>query len=67
MRLKNKVAIVTGGAGGMGQATALRFLAEGAQVVIADFNTASGEDTLKIAAAAGHADTARFIRTDVAK
>ena len=67
MRLKNKVAIVTGGAGGMGQATALRFLAEGAQVVIADFNAASGEDTLKIAAAAGHADAARFIRTDVAK
>jgi len=67
MRLKNKVAIVTGGAGGMGQATALRFLDEGAKVVIADFNATTGEETLKLAAAAGHADAARFVKVDVAR
>ncbi len=67
MRLQNKVAIVTGGAGGMGQATVLRFLAEGAQVVIADFNAESGQATLDLARRAGHAEAARFIRTDVAR
>ncbi len=67
MRLKNKVAIVTGGAGGMGQATALRFLDEGAKVVIADFNAATGEETLQLAAAAGHGDAVRFVKVDVAK
>src|SRR5690606_41132819 len=67
MKLKNKVAIVTGGAGGMGRATALRFLDEGAKVVIADFNAATGEETLQLAAAAGHADAVRFVKVDVAR
>ena len=67
MRLQDKVAIVTGGAGGMGQATVARFLAEGARVVIADFNAASGQATLDMARQAGRADAARFIRTDVAR
>jgi NAD(P)-dependent dehydrogenase (short-subunit alcohol dehydrogenase family) len=66
MRLQNKVAVITGGAGGMGQATVLRFLAEGARVVIADFNSQSGEETMALAAAAGHAAQARFVKTDVA-
>lgn len=35
-RLKNKVAIVTGGAGGLGEATARRFVEEGARVLLAD-------------------------------
>lgn len=37
-RLQNKVAVVTGGASGIGLATARRFLAEGARVLIGDFN-----------------------------
>ncbi len=38
MRLEGKVAIVTGAAGGIGRASALRFAAEGARVVAADVN-----------------------------
>ncbi|MGE0680295.1 MAG: SDR family NAD(P)-dependent oxidoreductase [Candidatus Binatia bacterium] len=67
MRLKDKVAVITGGASGMGRATVLRFLDEGAQVVIADFNEKNGQETLKLAGSAGHASNVRFIRTDVAK
>ncbi|MFU8816129.1 MAG: SDR family NAD(P)-dependent oxidoreductase [Pseudomonadales bacterium] len=66
MRLQGKVAVITGGASGMGRATALRFLAEGAAVVVADFNSATGKETLALAETAGHGDRASFIRTDVA-
>jgi NAD(P)-dependent dehydrogenase (short-subunit alcohol dehydrogenase family) len=37
-RLEDKVAIVTGGAGGIGSATARRLASEGARVVVADIN-----------------------------
>ena len=43
MRLKNKRAIVTGAAAGIGKAIALAFAAEGADVVILDINEAAGE------------------------
>ncbi len=65
-RLQNKVAVVTGGASGMGRATVLRFLAEGARVVVADFNAATGADTVAEASRRGFSETVRFIRTDVA-
>ncbi|MDK2124591.1 3-oxoacyl-[acyl-carrier-protein] reductase [Parachitinimonas caeni] len=38
MRLKDKVSIITGAASGIGHATALRFAAEGAKVVVCDLN-----------------------------
>jgi NAD(P)-dependent dehydrogenase (short-subunit alcohol dehydrogenase family) len=65
-RLDGKVAVVTGGGNGIGRATVLRFLAEGAAVVVADLNEATGAQTVALATAAGHGARVRFARTDVA-
>ena len=43
MRLKDKVAIITGGAHGMGEAEARLFAAEGAKVVVADILESDAE------------------------
>ncbi len=66
-RLAGKVAIVTGGASGMGRATVMRFLADGAKVVVADLNEANGAETLAVARANGHGNDIAFVRCDVAK
>ncbi len=66
MRLQGKTAVITGGASGMGRATVLRFLDEGANVVVADFNAETGAETVALAAERGHEQRVRFIRTDVA-
>ena len=61
MRLKDKVAVVTGGGSGFGAGIVRKFVAEGAQVVVADLNLESAMD---VAATAGPA--ARALRVDVA-
>jgi NAD(P)-dependent dehydrogenase (short-subunit alcohol dehydrogenase family) len=65
-RLAGKVAIVTGGASGMGRATVMRFLADGARVLVADLNEKNGAETLAVARAQGHGDGIAFVRCDVA-
>lgn len=59
-RLEGKVAVITGAASGIGAETARMFVANGARVVVADFQEEAGR---KVAAQLGEA--ARFIRCDV--
>lgn len=63
--VQGKVALVTGAAAGIGRATALRFAAEGAKVVVSDIDTEGGEETVALIAEQG--GNASFIRADVSK
>jgi NAD(P)-dependent dehydrogenase (short-subunit alcohol dehydrogenase family) len=65
--LENKVAVITGGASGMGQATVYRFLAEGAKVVLGDLNAETGATTMAAIEKMGATDRAAFLVTDVAE
>lgn len=65
MRLENKVAIITGGGGGIGRATAVRFAKEGAKILVADFREEAGIQTVHfIKEVGGEAD---FVRVDMTK
>ncbi|AWX54626.1 SDR family NAD(P)-dependent oxidoreductase [Brevibacillus brevis] len=64
MRLENKVAIVTGGASGIGETTVRLFAKEGAKVVIADFSPRGNELAEELNQAGFDA---LFVKTDVTK
>jgi NAD(P)-dependent dehydrogenase (short-subunit alcohol dehydrogenase family) len=63
MRLQGKRAVVTGGANGIGRATAAAFAREGARVVVADIDQSAGVET--VAAIRGEGGGAEFLRADV--
>jgi len=65
MRLRGKVAIVTGAASGIGRATAELFAEEGAKVVVADINVPEGEKTVSNIRASG--GDALFVHADISK
>ncbi|MGI8423883.1 MAG: SDR family NAD(P)-dependent oxidoreductase [Chloroflexota bacterium] len=62
-RLEGTVAVITGGARGIGGATAVRFASDGAKVIIADVLEAEASETLATIRAAG--GEAHFVKTDV--
>jgi len=64
MRLKDKVAIITGAASGLGRATALTFAREGAKIVVADVNEEAGKKVVAEILQIGSA--ASFARVNVA-
>jgi NAD(P)-dependent dehydrogenase (short-subunit alcohol dehydrogenase family) len=62
-RLEGKVALVTGGASGIGRATALTFAREGAKLVVADMNEEGGHQTVHMITENG--GEATFVQVDV--
>jgi len=65
MKLKNKVALITGAGSGIGRATAILFAKEGAKVVVADIAKEAAEETVKLIKEAG--GDAIFALADVTK
>lgn len=64
MRLQHKVAIITGGAKGIGEAAVKRFTEEGAKVVIADMDDAAGNVLVQTLTTEGK--DVHFVKTNVA-
>ncbi len=65
MKLEGKVAVITGAGSGIGRATALKFVREGARVVVAEYNEEGGRETVRLCEEAS--GKALFIHTNVAE
>jgi NAD(P)-dependent dehydrogenase (short-subunit alcohol dehydrogenase family) len=65
MRLDGKVALITGAGSGMGRVAARMFAAEGARVVVAEFDEKAGEETARLVVDAG--GQATFVQADVSR
>ncbi|MGE6258445.1 SDR family NAD(P)-dependent oxidoreductase [Heyndrickxia sporothermodurans] len=65
MELTNKIAVITGAGSGIGRASSLKLAANGAKVVLVDFNKETGEDTLKLVKEQGGEGI--FVQADVSK
>jgi 3-oxoacyl-[acyl-carrier protein] reductase len=65
MRLKDKVALITGGGSGIGRASALLFAQEGAKIVVADVDEKGGRETVDTIEQRG--GSAFFVSADVSK
>ena len=65
MRLEGKVVVITGAGSGMGRVAAQMFAAEGAKVVVAEFDDKGGAETVRLVADAG--GEASFTKTDVSR
>ena len=66
MRLRNKVAVVTGGASGIGKAIAAAYVQEGARVVLVDIDERKGKDAAAVIGAQGESVCLRADVTDSA-
>lgn len=63
MRLKDKIAIITGAGSGIGRGAALAFAREGAKVLVADWGEAAGQETVELIKKQG--GEAMFVKVDV--
>src|SRR5687768_15712239 len=67
MQLRNKTAIVTGAASGIGRAVALAYARAGARVVVSDIAEKGGEETVALIERATPGAQAIFVRADTSK
>ena len=65
MRLKDKIALVTGGSSGIGKETCLLFAEEGAKVIVVDINKKDGEEIVR--KIRNHGGEAAFCKADVSR
>jgi NAD(P)-dependent dehydrogenase (short-subunit alcohol dehydrogenase family) len=64
-RLEGRVALITGGGSGIGRAASLLFAAEGASIVVGDWDERGGQETVALVTARGH--NAVFVHADMSR